>query len=370
MKAQPSALLVSTIGLTALAVSACVNAPMHPTGLGFPAPNAPQILAPVFDSTRYLDCVSADLSTAGVDAKGKISVHLAPMPNTAGPKVGRIDLPPSLQPFVRASFDRVSSGFRLLSDDDRVHMRLNGSLYALSPFRVLDGEAEALGFGLGSRVEAADISIQLFWEARDFGSKGKIFEQSGTGVTINLRLYSAEQGASAFIVTSGKNGLVLGRSRASQEATPHLAIQSAVNVAVTALVAARAARQWDVASSCDLGDEGRAAIPRDTTEAPFNAAIVVRLALTRGQVCAQLRPRRELPRDIGDAVLEVSEFRGEGIELRRNTVKVAPIGELVRSNQSVCLPRGAFDERAEEVRYWFKTRNGHLLGGAGYFFAR
>jgi len=369
MKRWPSALWYPALGLTALAVSGCVNAPMHPTGLGFPAPNAPQMLAPVFDSTRYLDCISADLSKAGVDSRGKLAVHLTPMPNTAGAKVGRIDLPPSLQPFARASFDRVSSGFRLLSDDDRVHLRLSGSMYAASPFRVLDGEVEAVGFGLGLRVEAVDISIQLFWEARDFSAKGKIFEQSGTGVTVNLRLFAAEQGSSAFVVTSGKNGLVLGRTRASQEATPRLAIQSAVNVAVAALVSARAARQWGITSSCDLGDDGRTAIPRDTSEEPFKAAIDVRLALTRGQLCAQLKQRRPLPRDIDGAVLEVSEFRAEGIELRRNTIRVAPLDELMRSNQSVCFPKGAFDERAEEIRFWFKTRGGHLLGGAGYFFA-
>jgi len=348
-------------------LTACVNAPTQPRGLGFPEPNRPQMLAPVFESTKHLDCLSAELHRAGAD-KEKLAVFLTAMPNTAGAKVGKMELPPSLQPFVRTALDRISSGIRVLSEEDQVHMRLSGNLYALSPFRVLDSELEALGFGLGSRVEAADIGIQLYMEARVPNMKAKVFEQSGTGVTINLRLYSAEQGSSAFVITSGSNGLVLGHTRATQEASPHLAIQSAVNVAVASLVKARAARDWKVASSCELGEQGRIAIPPDTTAAPFEAAVDVRLASVKGQLCAQLKPRYRLPPTTGGLLLEISEFRAEGIEIRRNTINVASLRQLVEQHQSVCLPRGAFDERTEEIRFWFKGGDGQLLGGAGYFF--
>jgi hypothetical protein len=367
MQRWPSTVTKAFTTLMASVLASCVNAPVQPVGLGFPAPNRPQMLAPVFDSTRHLDCLSAELHNAGAD-KEKLSIFLTAMPNTAGPKVGKIDLPPSLQPFVRASFDRISSGIRVLSEEDQVQMRMTGGLYTMSPYRVLDNELEALGFGLGSRVEAADIGIQLYWDARVPKIKSKVFEQSGTGVTVNLRLYSAEQGASAFVITStGSNGLVLGRSRATQEASPHLAIQSAVNVAVAMLVKARAAREWGVASSCDLGESGRIAIPGETNSEPFKPAVDVRLVLSKGNLCAQVKPRHWFPQVDDPLVLEVSEFRGEGIEIRRSTINVAPLRQIAVSNQSVCLPQGAFDARTEEVRYWFKSFNGQRLGGAQYF---
>lgn len=383
--------------LATVMLSACVNAPTHPKALGVPAPNAPQLFPVDDETTKTLDCLSAEIRAAGADdERKKIRIALGALPNTVGPKVGRVDIPHSLQPFVRVALDRISSGIIIVDENnssveennsgtaqrssrsttisadprDVVQLRMNGSIYTAAPFRVFENELQALGIGTGTRVEAVDIGIQLFWHAR---VSPRTFQQSGSSVSMVIRLYSAEQGASAFLITSGQNGLVMARSRAAQEATPHRALQSAVNIAVGMLIKARASRDWGVASACQYTAAGTA-IPIDPTP-PFNPLISVRLVLHNNELCAVIKPiGQQLGRtpqpsaQPGSLSLEIIESRGEGIEIKRRTIRVASLPEIITSQRSTCLPRGAFDARAEQVEFFFKSPDGQSLGAGTFNF--
>lgn len=391
-------LFTCLIALTAVVLSACVNAPTQLPGLGVPEVNPTHLFAVTDVSARPLDCLSGEIRAAGADDESKITrIALGAMPNTVGAKVGRVDLPPSLQPFVRVALDRISSGIAIidegtshiapLSPDQRdgaqprnlpvssdpkdiVQFRLNGSIYTAAPFRVLENELQAFGFGAGTRVDATDIGIQLYWQAR---VSPFTFQQSGTSVSMMVRVYSAEQGASAFRVMSGSNGLILGRSRAAQEATPHFAIQSAVNLAVGMLVKARASRDWGVASACQY-PEANTAVVIDPTM-PTVPLIDVRLMIRNGEVCAVIAPTNpqalnpaHLSTPAGPLQLEVIESRNDGIEIRRRNVPVPSLHVIFASQRPACFPRGAFDVRTTQVQFFFKIPGGRSIGSGSYFF--
>lgn len=370
--------LVATITL----LVGCANAPSHPRPVGIPDAKMPDIFEVTDDTTNTLDCLSDEMRAAGADAEAKKKrIAIGPMPNMVGPKVGRVDLPPSLAPFARNALDRITSGIAIIDESnarlipltsdekDVVELRLDGSIYSGNTFRVLENELDALGFGVGSRVEATDIGIQLYWKRR---VSPITFQQWGPSASILLRLYSAEQGASAFRVTSGNNGLVMARSRASQEATPTLAIQSAINVIVSELLKEAASSNWGVASMCKFGpwrqvDRTRPIPPLLSVQIGSHdqgiCAVVKAIPSQPGQRSYLVNPKEPLQ-------LQVKESRGKGIEVRDRTIRVASMDALVASERSVCLPRGAFDARTDRVEFFFRSQDGQALGSGALVLQR
>jgi hypothetical protein len=360
----------------------CVNVPSQPRAVAIPDARPNDIFDVTDDTTDTLDCQSSEIRAAGADAEAKKKrIALGPMPNMVGPKVGRVDLPPSLVPFARNALDRITSGIVIIDESnarlipltsdekDVVELRLSGGIYAGNTFRVLENELDGLGFGVGSRVEATDIGIQLYWQRR---VSPITFQQWGPSASILLRLYSAEQGASAFRVTSGNNGLVMARSRASQEATPTLAIQSAINVLVSALLKEAASSDWGIASTCKFGPWRRV----DRTQ-PLSPPLSVQLVSHNQGICAVVKAipsqpgQRPYPvNPTGSLQLQVKESRGKGIEVRDRTIRVASMDALVASERSVCLPRGAFDARTDRIEFFFRSQDGQTLGSGAYVLQR
>ncbi|MEI7464149.1 MAG: hypothetical protein WCJ87_02195 [Burkholderiales bacterium] len=298
--------------------------------------------------------------------------------------MGKTEMPFSLRPFVRNSLGRITA-FRVMDDlpverkDDRKAdskdpresgvippLRLDGSIYFVSPFRVVEADAEALGFGTRARVEAYDIGVQLYWSMILAGST--TFEQVGTPVPMTVRVYSAEQGALAFRISSGNNGLLMANATAQQDMSPHFAIQEAVNLGVSVLAGSFAAKFWGVAPSCEVPLV--VAWDQDVTPRPI---VDVTLNSSATQVCARVSDRgsgnnnsllQEPP------LMNVTELRADGIKIAERSIEVDSLSRLIAGRKPVCINKAAFNERTEQVTIEFigPRSGGRVLGSGTVFF--
>lgn len=380
-------------GLVPVLLSAgCVNSPTIPEPLGVPQAPESKIYPVAVKATAAIDCMSvsiqrasAELKRAGVEGKRTMTLGLlnndtVGVHTAIAPKVGKTDVPLSLRPFVRNALGRISA-FRVMDDPPATGkdagkegvvippLRLDGSIYFVSPHRVVSADAEALGFGARAKVDAYDIGIQLFWSM--LKAKSQTFEQVGTPVAMTVRVFSAEQGSTAFRITSGSNGLLMGNSNAQQEVSLHYAIQEAVNLGVTALVASFAGEFWGIAPSCKIPLV--VAWEQDESKGPV---VDVTLKSTATQVCARVTDRgtdrgndrsNENNRLLQEpAQMKVTEWRSNGVPIAERSVAVEPLSKLIAGRRWVCIDKVAFNERTEHLGIEFLgSRSGdRVLGGS------
>jgi len=205
-------------------LSGCVSMPVVPKN-AMPKIPEPDIYGSVSQLKPWLDCLSGQLSQEKNDT---IKITVAALPNTMGTQTPGINLPSTLQPYIKNSLHHIKHVFKIYNSSNltgiknlaarlpsasavaepiardlmigpiiNVDVVLTGSIYMVQETKAASLNSEIYGLGLTGEVKCYDIAAELTANHADSGLELQRH-------ALSIRLYKAEQGLTFFKITGGE----------------------------------------------------------------------------------------------------------------------------------------------------------------------
>jgi hypothetical protein len=345
----------------------------------------PIIYSPQTQATWVLDCLSAQLRPFN---SVKIKVVVGDLPNDVG-QVGELILPKNMKPFVENSIARFSNVFKLYDTGDITGVNsysvnllplieagninqtkflqgiiispdisITGRLYMAQVTKSAELDLEIMYLGIGGKVKVHDAALQLKMV------NPKTFEVIGSPVALRVRVYSAEQGASAFVIHSD----TFSRAQASFVIGNPItyALQYLSDHAVANLIREySAARFRTTFAECESksADKGINRIPDQLDTAPGRLPLRIDLYAKKATYCAKVHPRRRGGLPAGRVRITWEQYRSNAILLGPRVSDTPSVEEVLGGE--ICVPIQYVNPNSDSMEMSIENENdGRLLGTA------
>lgn len=366
----------------------CVGTPIMPKS-SMPVLPRENIYAHLSPATGWLDCLSAELC----DTKPPMKIMIGDIPNTMGQTVGDLQLPSDMKSFVLNSFGRISCGYELaesnslvglpglsqhlpqlsgaypglvedliLADQVKPVVIISGTLFLAQTTSSAGGDLEIISLGIGSKVTAYDVSLQL----RAFGAKTRSFIIPPT--TLHVRFYTGEHGASAFYLDSNGN---LTRGKAAVVKAPSVldALQYLSDFATAALVRDLSSALFSRSfATCDqeTGDIDTSRI-QSRAHAGAGKKLPLRLKLFKqnGTVCAKAE---SLPGYHLNSSKKVNIYWNQYATKTTLNIPIGPtlVGRapatILNGSKVFCIPHNKQQPQTQNWEVKIETENHEIIG--------
>lgn len=372
-----------SIGLVVLtSLSGCISAPVIPER-AFPIVLQPEIFSYDTPARAHLDCLSDQLA----DHKDTtFRVFLADIPNRVAPQIGDVNLPQSMRAQVAESLGRITDGFKLYDSEGlhgfdgisvgvnqvlpgipahmsvdmlaahivKPHITITGALHMAQVSRSGEIDTELFGLGIGGVVKVFDASLQL----NAVNSQTRVYMTAP--VSLQVRIYAAEQGASAFVLTG--DNFSRGKAQFVQSAPTTYALQYLADYAAATLIREIAVANFNLNfSECERATDWQQAgrvVDKSSKKKP-DLPVRVSIEQNGNQICVQFKTNHKRIR-LDDVVkISIKQYRGYGI--LTEPINVERVQSTIL-NGRICIPPEVIRRGTDSMEVQVENISGNLLG--------
>lgn len=377
---RKAAFFMATLIFSALN-GGCVTTRALPEN-SMPAISSPDLFHPDTLATPLLDCLSAELRPF---RNTKIRLVVGDLDNEMGQQIGDLTLPRNMKPFVENTIARISNVFELYDTGDltgiwgyernllpaigivgganevkavqgdiiRADIAVTGRLYMAQVTKSAALDVELYGLGIGGKAKAYDLSLQL--KLVD----PKTFRVLGAPVSLRVRTYAAEQGASAFVLHSGN--FSRGQATFLQGSPVHYALQYLTDQVVFSLFSEYTSSKFGAGfSGCKnrIDDKDWQRTPDQIGKPDQQGSLKITLYKKAGTYCASVTPKKLSAKHVH---IIWRQYRDPKILLEPSLHDTPPVEFL---QAGICIPLRYQHTNVDLMEVVIKDEDSNVLGSA------